>query len=904
MSLRIVPALALAALLLPEPGTAQLASNTPARRSAAAAPAEAPSRVVRGVRIAGELPAVDGRLDDAAWAAAEPATGFVQMRPDPGKPATERTEARVLYSGDAVYVAMRMYDSAPDSVAAQLARRDASGVYSDWAHVLIDSYHDRRTGFRFSVNPRGVKKDVLHYDDTSEDVNWDAVWEVGTRVDSLGWTAEFRIPLSQLRFSGAVDGERVWGVNFSREVARRGEWAWWSPVLPNTAGMVSQSGELHGLAGIRPGRRLELLPYSVGSLTRAPGDGDNPFYRRNDGGVSMGMDLRYGLTSNLTVSATLNPDFGQVEADPSQVNLSAYESYFAEKRPFFMEGSNIFAFGVGTDDGSGEALFYSRRIGRTPQRNVDAGDGWLESPEATTILGAAKVTGKTAGGWTLGLLDAVTGEERARLVEGPGGRIQAEAVEPLTNYFVGSLTRDFRRGGSAVGIMTTATHRRLDGREELGFLRSSAYSAGIKGRHRFAGNTWEANGYVAASHVRGSEEAILRVQESSAHFFQRTDADHVEVDSTRTSLTGTVASFWVGKNGGSKLRGGFGAHLRTPGLELNDLGFMGEADQVQAFTSWSWQQYEPQGVFRSWSVGINPFSMWTTGGERIFTQLGHWGNYELKNFWNGGWWTGRRFEALSNGSLRGGPAIVRPAGLRYSAWVNSDTRKPLRASFDVWGGVDDDGGGWDYGVAPTARYRPSSQLDLSLSPQYRRSHGTWQYVTQDDALGSRRYVMSQLDQTTVTLTTRLNYTISPTLSLELYAQPFVSAGTYRGFKEVMDPRAARFRDRFRPFGQGELSFDSEAGEYRVDLDGDRETDLAFNDPDFNFKQLRSNAVLRWEYRPGSTLFLVWSQGRTDYLSDGSFGFGRDFGRLMGMEDDYSVPATNVLLVKFSYWLNL
>ncbi|HEX2095395.1 MAG TPA: DUF5916 domain-containing protein, partial [Longimicrobiaceae bacterium] len=806
-------------------------------------------------------------------------------------------------SDDAVYVAMRMLDPHPDSIAAQLSRRDASGVYSDWAHVLIDSYHDRRTGFRFSVNPKGVKKDVLHYDDTFEDLNWDAVWEVAARVDSAGWTAEFRIPLSQLRFSREGSTERVWGVNFAREIARRGEWSWWSPVLPTVGGMVSQSGELHGLTGIRPARRLEVLPYSVARVTRAPGEDANPFYHESDGSVAAGLDVRYGITSNLTLSATLNPDFGQVEADPSQVNLSAFESYFREKRPFFMEGSNIFSFNVGTDDGSGESLFYSRRIGRAPQRFVSAGDGWLESPEATTILGAAKVTGKTAGGWTLGLLDAVTAEEKARIASRTGG-ITTEAVEPLTNYLVGSLSRDFRKGGSTLGFMATATHRQLDGREEFSFLRSAAYSAGINGRHRFARGTWEANGYLAGSHIRGSEEAILRVQQGSAHYFQRPDADHVEVDSTRTSLGGAVASFWVGKNGGSKLRGGFGGHLRTPGLELNDLGFMGEADQVQLFASWRWQQYEPQGIFRSWSVGINPFSMWTTGGERIYSQLGHWTNFELKNFWNGGWWMGRRFEALSNGALRGGPAIVRPSGLRYSTWLSSDRRKPVGANFNVWGGFEDDGGQWDYGISTGLSYRPSAQLNLSVSPSYGRSNQTWQYVTQQDGPGGRHYVFAHMDQRTVSVTTRLNYTLSPTLSLEFYAQPFVSAGSYDRFMEVADPRASSFRDRFDVFGAREISFDPKRGSYAVNRDGDAEADYTFSDPDFNFKQLRSNAVLRWEYRPGSTLFVVWGQGRTDYLPDGSFGLGRDFGRLLGMDGDHPVPATNVLLVKFNYWLNL
>lgn len=545
--------LALALLLAAADAGAQerTALNVPPRSGAAPA---AGLKTLTGVRVPDGAPVIDGRLDEAAWSNAPAADGFVQLRPTPGDPASQTTEARVLYDDAAIYVGMRMLDIDPDGIAAQLARRDAGGIYSDWAHVLVDSYNDRRTGFRFSVNPRGVQKDVLHFDDSSEDVNWDAVWTVATSRDSAGWTAEFRIPLSQLRFSVAADdaengveaSELVWGLNFGREVARLGESAWWSPVLPNGGGMVSQSGQLRGLSGLSAPGRLELLPYTVGRVTRAPGDSDNPFYAATDGQLSVGADVRYGLTSNLTLSATINPDFGQVEADPAVVNLSAFESYFAEKRPFFMEGRNLFTFGVGTDDGSGEGLFYSRRIGRAPQRWVDGEGGWVERPEATTILGAGKLTGKTAGGWSLGLLNAVTAAENAR-VASPGGGIDEEPIEPLTSYSVASLSRDFRDGRSTLGVLATGTNRRLQG-DALDFLRESAYTGGVMARHRFADDVWEANAYLAGSHIRGSEEAISLVQTSAAHYFQRPDADHVEHDPTRTSLSGAVGSFWVGKN--------------------------------------------------------------------------------------------------------------------------------------------------------------------------------------------------------------------------------------------------------------------------------------------------------------------------------------------------------------------
>ncbi|HEX7117991.1 MAG TPA: DUF5916 domain-containing protein [Longimicrobiales bacterium] len=857
-------------------------------------------RVV-AVSAGSEPPRLDGVLDDAAWALAEPATGFVQMRPNPGAAATRPTEARVVYDASAIYVGMRLYDH-PDSVAAQLARRDASGIFTDWAHVVIDSYHDRRTAFRFSVTPRGTKKDVLHFDDVGEDLNWDAVWDVAVRLDSLGWTAEFRIPLSQLRFSANDGGGMVWGVNFGRQIARRGEWSWWSPVLPDAGGFVSESGELHGLAGLDAGRRLELMPYTVAGLTLAPADPGNPFYEASDPLGNVGVDVRYGITSNLTLSATINPDFGQVEADPSVVNLSAFETFYPEKRPFFTEGSNLFEFDIGTDDGSGEALFYSRRIGRAPQRGV-GGDGYVDAPDATTILGAAKLSGKTSGGWTIGLLSAVTAEERAR-VAAPGGAVAEEPVEPLTHYLVGSFARDFRHGRSSVGVLFTGTHRRLGADGAFESLPSAAYAAGLRGRHRFADGAWEASGYVAASHVRGSEAAIERLQLAPARYYQRPDADHVAVDPTRTSLTGAVANVGLWKIGGS-IRGGVGGHVRTPGFEVNDLGFQGEADTGLLFGNLRYHQFEPKGVFRNFVIGINPSLGWTTGGEHTWTQVGHWANGQFTNFWSGGWWMGWRPAASSTTALRGGPAIARPASFRYDVWLEGDARKPVVWSVGVSGGREFDGGGHDLGVGLGLTVRPSPSLNLSLRPRIVRNRPTWQYVGQPESGGERHYVVGALDQTTASLTTRLNWTLSPTLSLELYAQPFISGGEYTTFRRVADPRADAFADRFEPL---DATYDAAADTYRADLDGDGAPDLSFADPDFNFKQMRGNAVLRWEYRRGSTLYLVWSQSRTAYLAGGDahdarLDLGRDVNRLFNRDEDCLTPVTNVFMIKVSYWLN-
>ncbi|HEX6910936.1 MAG TPA: DUF5916 domain-containing protein, partial [Longimicrobium sp.] len=544
-------------------------------------------RAVAAGRITGAAPRVDGVLDDGAWSTAQPATGFVQRAPNPGAPATLRSEARILFDPAALYVAVRMLDPRPDSIAAPLGRRDLDGVSSDWIHVIVDSYNDKRTAFRFSVNPAGVQADALHAGDTGEDAGWDAVWQAAARVDGDGWTAEYRIPLSQLRFAAAdtAGGARVWGLQLTREVARRSEVADWSQVRADRTGFVSQFGELTGLSGLRQVRRLEVLPYALGRVTRAPGASGDPFHRATDPLGAMGADVKYGLTSDLTLTATLNPDFGQVEADPGQVNLTAFESFFAERRPFFTEASDIFrvdaafpyaARGTGFRD---DQPFYSRRLGRAPQAANPAGSQFYDRPEATRILGAAKLSGKTASGWSLGMIDAVTAREEVRYLE--GGARRTAAVEPATNYFVARAIRDFRGGRSAVGGVATAVHRALDGDPRLAFLPGAAYLAGIDGRHRFGGgDDYEVRGALLASRVAGGAEAIAGIQQRAGHYFQRPDAGHLRFDPARTSLGGWLADLKVEKKGGEHWSGGLYGHARSPGLEMNDVGFQRSTDWI------------------------------------------------------------------------------------------------------------------------------------------------------------------------------------------------------------------------------------------------------------------------------------------------------------------------------------
>ncbi len=868
------------------------------------------SKRLSAFRVPADVPApvIDGHLEETLWDQAEVATGFVQSRPSPGAPATLRTEARILYDDEAIYVGMRMYDDAPHLIAAQLSRRDASGTYSDWAHVAIDSYHDRRTAFRFTVNPRGVKKDALHFNDTESDPGWDPVWDVATRIDSLGWTAEYRIPLSQLRFNARGGAEQVWGINFGRDIARTEERVSWSALLPNVPGYASRFGDLDGLHGMRSPRRLEVQPYSLARLTRAPVRDGDPFYRRNDGEATAGADLRYGITSDFTLTATLNPDFGQVEADPAFVNLTAYETFLPEQRPFFMEGTDIFRFGLAAGEGesSGEQLFYSRRIGRVPQRRILAAGGAVDAPGATTILGAAKVTGKTTSGWSFGVLSATTPEEEARYIDPGGTEVRYVATEPWTHYGVVRANKDLNRSHSTIGSILTTTNRRIEAADSLRFLPVASYAGGVSARHRFGDGNYETRVFLLGSRVAGDAIAIRRLQNSPARYFMRPDAHHLHYDPDRTSLAGWSASAELAKMGGGNWRYGGSVSARSPGFETNDLGFQRDADNFIQSAYFQYQESRAGGHFRNWQVTASERAGWTFGGERIITATGFTGAFQLKNFWGGSALLTREQASLSTGALRGGPAIRRPGATGLTAGLNSDRRKRVSLSLNAGASMEDETGGHSWKLSPVMDLRPSAQAEISVRPELGRTVNTWQYLSGVRALdGHARYVLGQLEQTTASVTTRVSYTFTPRFSLQLYAQPFISAGGFSQFRAVQDPRAREFDRRLPVFAHsvGQLVRDPGTGVYRADSDNDGTLDVEMRDPSFNIKYLRSNAVLRWEYHPGSTLFVVWSQGREEALADGSFRFSRDFGRLFGITEERAVPSTNVLLVKVSYWLN-
>ncbi len=907
--MRLSIAVALLAALA-SPALAQ--TTTPAGPPVPLADAEA----LRGPRSLAAHPLstaavdIDGRLDEAAWAGAEVATGFVQYRPSPGDAASETTEARVLYDDGAVYVGMRMHETRPEGIQAPLGRRDAN-VTGDWALVALGSYNDQRTAFVFALNPAGVQRDMLLYDDVNEDDSWDAVWAGAATRDETGWTAEFRIPLSQLLYPGGL-ATQDWGLQFSRTHVRTGEESFWSPMSPDENGVVSQFGHLRGLRDLRPPRQLEVMPYVASSLTRAPGDDVDPFYAQNDLDPRVGLDLKYGLTSNLTLTATVNPDFGQVEADPAQVNLGGFELFFEERRPFFVEGTDAFSMSPRRFFGMNRpTLLYTRRIGRTPQRTDfvpgavhdaagDNGTVYTDAPLQSTILGAAKLSGRV-GRFSVGVLNAVTGPEYGsfQAFDGTGARVADDRalVEPTTNYAAARARGTF--GKTILGVLGTSVLRSTQNDAIAGLLPSQATVLGFDVEHDL-GAGWIVNGQLAGSHVSGSAASIERLQTAFPRLYQRPDADHLELDPTRTSLSGWTGEANLLKTSG-KWVGSVHATANSPGFDSNELGFQSRADEYGVGGVLVYQESQGGGPFQRYSGNVFSGARWDFAGNNSATFLGGNANGTFRNFWgfgvNGEVYTA----ATSNRLTRGGPLAGTPGGwnLNLNGW--SDDRKAV--SGYAWTGVGGNALGNQFnGFETGVEIRPSSSLTLRVGPELYLEHDERQYVGSFDAPGldatfGRRYVFGQIDQTTLAMGTRLNWTFTPKLSLQTYLRPFVSRGRYTGFRQMTAPGETDFPVYGQGFGAIEPTFedgsDVPSGYVVTGADGGT---AEFDNPNFTVRALQGNAVMRWEYRPGSALFLVWQQQRNGFARDGAFEFDRDVSGL------FRDQATNVFLLKLSYWL--
>ncbi|MBI4500215.1 MAG: carbohydrate binding family 9 domain-containing protein [Gemmatimonadetes bacterium] len=850
-------------------------------------------QAAQAMRAAGQIPVVDGRLDDSVWQDVIPITDFRQKNPTEGAPASEKTEVRFLYTDHDLFIAVRAFDSDPERMFSPLVRRDQE-VNSDYVAIALDTYHDRRTAYQFIVNASGSRRDLFIYDDGARrDDTWDPVYDWATATDPSGWSAELRIPFSQLRFAHA--DRNNFGLRITRFINRKSEESNWPFVPRDQAGEVSHYGELVGLAALPSPRRVELLPYTAGSRRLAPTVAGNPL-SGSQSEMRYGGDLKLGLTSGITMDVTFLPDFGQVEADPAVVNLSGFESFFPEKRPFFVEGTDLmrltFATGVFGDEG----LVYTRRIGRDPQLSPDVGSNYLKSPTETTILGAAKITGQLGKGWALGATQALTSKENGRLVTPTGGAAGAAAVEPFTSYSVVRLQRTVARGRITYGGIVTGVFRNLDD-TAFQVLHRNAMSGGLDLRGRFGGDAYEFESKLLGTRVAGTRDALLRTQLSTAHAFQRPDQTYFTLDSNRTSLAGFAAHVRL-----AKVQGFFTWYgrytTRSPGLEPNDIGFLrrGDIHNAEAGTTLRW--LKPGPVFRRAELRLRQDIQSTYGWELGNTTTEARFEATFNNYWsfdqNAEWEPAH----VDTRVLRGGPGVNVPAHYHFNGGVNSDPRRAVTGNVDWRTTVEDESGRKELTLSGGITYRPPGPVSINVALRRQWGLDDRQYLLGETVGANDYYVLGRMKRREVNLTLRSDIAMSPRLSLQLYAQPFASGRNFDQIRLVSNPRGGEYNAQFDLLGPDRLTRPGGSADATIDLNRDGIVDLSFSEPNRRVVSLRTNAVLRWEFRPGSSLYLVWNQNRADELYTG------DLHTLENLGDSFGATGSHVFAIKVAYWIGL
>jgi hypothetical protein len=848
----------------------------------------------RAARVESGAIRLDGHLDEAGWARATAITDFFQAEPTEGAPPIDVTSVRILYDDTALWIGARMDSTRGGRIQAPMSRRD-EGDQAEYLQIELDTFLDRRTAYMFGVTASGVRLDHFHPSDNEDDTDsqFDPVWRARTSVDETGWTAELWIPFSQLRFND--DPERVWGLNIKRWRPTLNEEDYWVVIGRTASGWSSHFGDLRGIEGVSPKRRLEALPY-VASSSRMTGDRDpnNPF----DDGVNLngrvGTDMKIGLGSNLTLEATINPDFGQIEADPAEVNLTVFETIFSERRPFFIEGNNVLAAGTSN-------FYYSRRIGAHP--TGPASGTYVDYPDTSTILGAAKLTGRMRSGTSIGFLAALTKEETAHTETG-GIRSDVE-VAPQTAWGVGRIIQEFGSQGSTVGGHLTLVHRDLDPADTLAALQvRNAITTGVDTRIRFDNRNYEFASNVGLTFVNGEPAAIERVQRASGHFFQRVDQPSIRLDPTRRALSGAQTQASINKIGGRHWLWGANLQIESPEFEPSDFGRLNYAGDFMGGPRLTYRETRPGRFFRSYSsqIGLNHYAYFDRDLGVRYT-LTSSNDFTFNNFWAGSLDYTEYLRGKDTQLTRGGPAMGTPRG-----WTFSYSLRNSSGASTHWSGSGNlkgnEFGDRSWQVSGSISARPAPSLQFSFEPEYLNENGTGgilngpigrQYLTtlsggREETYG-RRYIFGLVDRTTLSAQFRVNYTFKPDVTLDVYAEPFAASGRYNGFGELALPRERSLR----MYGTDGTAIERLAdGSYRV-TDGSAVFPLA--NRDFNVRSFRSNVVLKWEWRPGSTLFVVWQQNRASEVAQGDHvGVSDLFGSL-------SAAGDNIFAIKTTVWLS-
>ncbi len=849
---------------------------------------QAYKRIYHTVRLHGNTPVIDGKLEDACWEnEGNWSQNFIQNTPVERAQPTYPTRIKILFDEKNIYFALRAWDPEPDKINRFVGNRDDNSV-GDLISVCFDSYHDFRAGTEFNINAGGNKTDLIVTDNLSVNLNWNAVWEGKTAVNDSSWTVEFRIPLNQLRYNHADTG-MVWGLHVRRIVRRIQEVDQWSLIPRKNSGHVYSFGTMAGLEGVRKPRLIEFLPYVSGKLTSEPQIEGSPYAQGNQWNGNAGIDGKFGI-GDFTMDVTINPDFGQIEADPSVMNLTAFETFYEEKRPFFLEGKHIFDFSADQN-----MMFYSRRIGHAPSYHpgVDNVNSFVKEPEFTNIINAIKLTGTTRNGFSVGILQSTTQKETALLTE---DSIETKpVVEPLTNFLIARVQKIANKGNTQIGTMFSSTNRLIE-EEYLNYLNRNAYTAGVDLLQYTRDRVYYLDFKGMLSYIDGKEEAMVNLQTNALHYYQRPDAaSYLGVDSTIRHLSGSGGYLKAGRQGNKRFIFSERVSWWSPGFDLNDAGYLFMADLIENQTKLGYRQTEPKGILRNYTATLSQVNSWNFGGRNTYNDLGGQFVTQFSNFWEVSLTETYIVQELATRLLRGGPSFRLSPYWQNNFLFNTDKSRRVVFMLQNISTISTDGISRRYMIKPSLSFRLGNHFLIKPEFQYVNNTDNFIYVTQKEADAEMQYILALIRQQTYNFTLRLNYNITPDISIQYYGSPFISSGDYSGFKRADDPDARDLDSRTHTFTDSEIAYDEASGDYTV-TEGDK--NYSFHNPDFSFREFRSNLVARWEYRKGSTIYLVWENNRSS--SDNVY-YSSPGENLDGL---FGTAPTNVFMVKMSFWLGI
>lgn len=815
-------------------------------------------------------PKIDGKLDDDCWQKTGTWDGdFIQQQPHQAAPPSQETEIKILYDDKYLYFGFICHDNEPEKMDPILGRRDQ--MNGDVTGIAIDSYNDNQTAFEFNLTAAGQKIDLMHLGEYGWDFEWNAVWDGKTTIGDSAWYAEMRIPFTQIRFSN--EDEHVWGMHIWRWINRLQEESEWKLIPVDAPAMVYIFGELRGIKDIPYKRNFEVMPYVKGKYISQSENNEN---------FGAGIDGKMGVTSDFTLDYTINPDFGQVEADPSVLNLTSYEVFYDEKRPFFLEGKSILEYNAAND-----LVYYSRRIGHAPGYYPDVSENeTLSLPENTSILNALKFTGKNKKGLSLGVVNSMTAKENATIYSGDESR--KEAVEPFTNYFVGRLKQDFNKGSTTIGGIATSTIRNIKD-EQLEYLADKSFVGGLDFEHNWKNRKYFVNGKSFFSSINGSEESISRLQRSSPHLYQREDAKHLEYNSSLTTLQGWGGEINAGKRSGI-LRITGNVDWRSPGVDLNDMGYMWQADYIKQETHFIYNINKPKGILLRYYLMLEQGHTWSFGGENLLDKIDATAKFTYKNYWLTTFDFYRKFNEVDTRQLRGGPSL-RMDGENVGGFIfQTNSSKDLVFATKLYFLRNDDKislrNSYDFSLS----WLINDNFSISTITGFSNEVDNSQYVKQTEVEQKKEYVVGKIDRETLYTTLRIEYFITPELSLQYYGSPYASIGKYDSYRKVNISKSKDLSERYSPL--------TISGDNLIDEKGNGYLDFTTENPDFNFQEFRSNFVLRWEYKTGSAFYFVWTNTSSNYESVYNPSVIKSLKSLSNLE------AQNAFMIKFSYWFSL